>query len=307
MPFKRLAACVEKLKSPVTGDFLCCSMMRVNGAGSLAVARDAGQRSDPLTVPPPAALFPQLVDGPASLSAANRLLLFGKGALDGGIGTAGAVFAGAACDLRGRGCPLVPRELHDLMVYDEYRLLAAAAVPFPGGGGMKRMEDFFIQYIFGFAAGSDALLLLRERRLDGCVAAGCAAATGAACDLCGIRRIRKLVINDEHKLIELAERNPRRYLLAVPNQRDDQLIWIHYNTTFLVDFIMVDISLVNDEISQAVRVAALAYRILWDNKWESAPSLDLQPCYRRWASLTNGRRERIFTKNNGCRCGGSLP
>jgi hypothetical protein len=71
--------------------------------------------------------FSELVDGTAAFSSSYGLLLLGIRAFDGGVGAAGAEFAGSAGQLRGGRRSAASRQLGDLMVDDEDGFLTAAA------------------------------------------------------------------------------------------------------------------------------------------------------------------------------------
>lgn len=53
--------------------------------------------------------------------------------------------------------------------------------------------------IFGDSTGTDALLLVRVRGMDRCVASGCTVFAGPTGNLSGIGRIGELIIYDNNK------------------------------------------------------------------------------------------------------------
>lgn len=162
-------------------------------------------------------LVPAARPGPA----ADRILLLGAGAVDGGVRAARAVFAGAAGNLGG-GSLLAPlRQLNSLMIKNEDGFLLPAARAFPlaaaGVNGLTEDAD-----VIGGASGADADLLVRIRRSDGRVASRRAAVASAAGDLSRVGSVGELIVDDEHELIEPAERNFGSQPFLASDDADDE-------------------------------------------------------------------------------------
>jgi hypothetical protein len=68
----------------------------------------------------PVVMLAVFVDRFAAAAPADGMLLSGAAALDGGVGAACAVFAGAAGDLRCRGVSASPCKFYGLLVDDEH-------------------------------------------------------------------------------------------------------------------------------------------------------------------------------------------
>lgn len=167
-------------------------------------------------------LLHKLVHAASAGSSADRVLLSGAGAVDGGVGAARAVCAGAAGNLGGGSLLASLRHLNPLVIQNEDGFLLPAVRAFPltaaGVSGLAEDAD-----VIGGASGPDADLLVRIGGTDGRVASRRAAVACTAGDLRRIRGVGKLIVNDKHELIEPAERNFGRQPFFASDDADDEL------------------------------------------------------------------------------------
>lgn len=177
----------------------------------------------------PALFFDFFVDCFATGSASDRLLLPGALAIDGRVGSACAVFSGAAGNLRSRSAAAPARQLGYLFVDHKHhflwRLFGPAALAAVFRGMIPRILK---SQVLGNAARAYAFLLERMRGVDGGVAAGCAALSGATGDLRCIGSIRELVVDDNNKSSDASKRRGQGEALVALLDGDGELILLSH-------------------------------------------------------------------------------